>query len=229
MAGEEVIFSGELIKAPPLKPGGAMSSLKRWTKRHFILRKDAMEYYADPSAQKLLGVIHLPSVTSLVMKCDHPQGKKYEHMFSMLCKDRQYLLAADTDDQRVAWVSKIQSCLTPASAEVGKTGDYMNFENVRQYQEERETHPQGDGPDLGARTEAAGGAAAEGADGEHATSLGKATVQFDFVPGPENAKRIELKAGDVVEVLDDLSLWWVVRREDGVEGLAPSNYLAKID
>lgn len=55
-------------------------------------------------------------------------------MFSLICKDRQYLLAADTDDERVEWVTKIRSCLKPETAteDVGQTGDYMNFENVRQ-------------------------------------------------------------------------------------------------
>jgi hypothetical protein len=57
-------------------------------------------------------------------------------MFSLICRDRQYLLAADTDSGRVEWVTKIRSCLKPevAEAEVdaGATGDYMNFENVRQ-------------------------------------------------------------------------------------------------
>lgn len=68
----------------------------------------------------------------------------------------------------------------------------------------------------------AAGPAAEGPEepdnGEgEAVPIGKARVQFDF--NPTTPKQLELKAGDTVDVLDNLSLWWVVRRADGTEGL----------
>jgi hypothetical protein len=53
-------------------------------------------------------------------------------------------------------------------------------------------------------------------DGEP-TVVAKARVQFDFTP--TTSKQLELKAGDLVDVLDNLSLWWVVRRSDGKDGL----------
>jgi hypothetical protein len=69
-------------------------------------------------------------------------------------------------------------------------------------------------------TAAGGGAGAADAD---AVVVAKAKAVFDF--RPTNLKQLELKAGDIVEVLDNLSLWWVVRRADGKEGLVSTHTL----
>ena len=82
----------------------------------------------------------------------------------------------------------------------------------------RYQHERKDSGNSGATSDAAQSASAgAGSADPDAAVIAKAKVVYDFKP--TNHKQLELKAGDIVEVLDNLSLWWVVRRADGKEGL----------
>lgn len=53
-----------------------------------------------------------------------------------------------------------------------------------------------------------------------------AKAAFDFPP--ENERELELKKGDVVEVLQEVEEWWYGILPNGKEGYFPSNYVEKI-
>eukprot|EP01126_Amoeba_proteus_P047732 TRINITY_DN5471_c0_g1_i7.p1 TRINITY_DN5471_c0_g1~~TRINITY_DN5471_c0_g1_i7.p1 ORF type:complete len:145 (-),score=22.58 TRINITY_DN5471_c0_g1_i7:81-515(-) len=53
-----------------------------------------------------------------------------------------------------------------------------------------------------------------------------AKAMFDFPP--ENERELELKKGDVVEVLQEVDEWWYGVLPDGREGYFPYNYVEKI-
>jgi len=53
-----------------------------------------------------------------------------------------------------------------------------------------------------------------------------ARANFDFPP--ENDRELELKKGDVVEVLQQVDEWWYGVLPDGREGYFPANYVEKV-
>jgi len=53
-----------------------------------------------------------------------------------------------------------------------------------------------------------------------------AKAAYDFPP--ENERELELKKGDVVEVLQEVDEWWFGVLPDGREGYFPANYVEKI-
>lgn len=53
-----------------------------------------------------------------------------------------------------------------------------------------------------------------------------ARAAFDFPP--ENDRELELKKGDVVEVLQQVDEWWYGVLPDGREGYFPANYVEKV-
>jgi len=53
-----------------------------------------------------------------------------------------------------------------------------------------------------------------------------ARASFDFPP--ENERELELKKGDVVEVLQQVDEWWYGVLPDGREGYFPANYVEKV-
>jgi len=61
---------------------------------------------------------------------------------------------------------------------------------------------------------------------EGAGSRVMATVKGDFNASKGN--QVSVKAGEIVEVLDDTKKWWIVLKNDGSKGKAPSNFLKLI-
>lgn len=65
--------------------------------------------------------------------------QKYNHAFSLITSERTYVFVCDSDEQRVEWVSHLIEALKVHQADVeeDKTGDYMNFENVKEFQKQK--------------------------------------------------------------------------------------------
>lgn len=72
-----------------------------------------------------------------------------------------------------------------------------------------------------ADTVAGANASVEGASGRV-----MAHVKGDFTAVKDT--QVSIKAGEIVEVLDDTKRWWVVMKRDGAKGKAPSNFLKLI-
>lgn len=232
---DAIVHEGELVKAPPQK-NDIMGPWKRWKRRHFKLRKETLEYYADPSGMKLLGLVQLGEVTKLEQNVLHT---KYEHVFSLVTEVREYIFAADTKQSMTEWTAALEKVLASRLVEEdgGTDGDYMNTENVKAYQREQDM----DVPDISDRVattktdqpvETSEGSKAatydtnteaDDMDNRNSERMAKVRAKYDF--DATTAKQLTIREGEVLEVIDNGALWWIVRNSENQEGLAPSNFL----
>lgn len=108
-AEENIIFTGTLIKAPPMKSQNTLT-LRRWHQRYFVLRKNprVLEYYEDQTMRVPKGKVDLDAVTSLSTNIKH---SKYPYIFALETKDRSFFLVAGTAEYRGRWIDKINSAL----------------------------------------------------------------------------------------------------------------------
>jgi len=83
-----------------VKEGG---SFKSWKKRYFVLKNGELSYFKNPG-EEALGTVSLGGATSGIEITD---SKKKPHCFQIVTPSRTYLLSADNDDDRKAWLEAL--------------------------------------------------------------------------------------------------------------------------
>ncbi|KAJ2359927.1 Transmembrane osmosensor, partial [Coemansia sp. RSA 2611] len=49
-----------------------------------------------------------------------------------------------------------------------------------------------------------------------------------YVANADDPNEVSIAKDEVMLVIDDSGKWWQVKKDDGVVGIAPSNYLTRI-
>ena len=93
-------IQGWLIKSPP-------TSIKKWRRRWFSLNKERvkLQYYKDETKVELKGEIDLRQCQRCNFFLHHP---RYEWTFSLVTANREYFLAAASEEELSVWVQAVQ-------------------------------------------------------------------------------------------------------------------------
>ncbi|KAF5277604.1 hypothetical protein FQA39_LY06097 [Lamprigera yunnana] len=110
-SGQEVVCEGWLTKSPPTK----RIWRARWRRRWFCLQNSGelpgqycLTYYADRKCRKLKGNINLDSCEQVDTGLKFEDSKhKFDYMFDIKTPSRIYYLAAETEEEMIAWVNCI--------------------------------------------------------------------------------------------------------------------------
>ncbi|KAJ7669236.1 hypothetical protein DFH06DRAFT_1321266 [Mycena polygramma] len=51
------------------------------------------------------------------------------------------------------------------------------------------------------------------------------TALYDYTADPADPMEISFNKGDILDIIDQEGKWWCVMKQDGIVGIAPSNYL----
>ena len=105
-AAGDIIHQGTLHKV-----GG---SVKSWTKRWMILKKDNVLYYYKDPAKSPLGSISLSNPNFLVMEgrktdLNWPKAAKIERTLIIMTSYRIYYMYADTQQEAAEWIEQLQN------------------------------------------------------------------------------------------------------------------------
>ncbi|KAJ2305771.1 Transmembrane osmosensor, partial [Coemansia sp. RSA 2706] len=63
---------------------------------------------------------------------------------------------------------------------------------------------------------------------ESAAGVYKARALYEYVANADDPNEVSIAKDEVMLVIDDSGKWWQVKKDDGVVGIAPSNYLTRI-
>jgi hypothetical protein len=106
-SGSTTGMRGDLYKL-----GGKRKS--KWQRRYFVLDDVGINWYRVAAKPELKGNLYASTITEVAMAPDPTEEGKFAFtIITKTKKNKEYILAADEESERVRWVAKIRDMITP--------------------------------------------------------------------------------------------------------------------